>query len=185
VAASPTTAPTSTPSATDTPAAVSGGACLIGTWEFSDMSDYMTSIMSKTGGTVKFVGQEGKVLYIFGADGKSKVDAQNSTLKLSSTVQGMALNIDVTMNGSATADYTATNDGKVTFSNPKTDGLTLSAKMNDQELFSGTSNDLAAMFGVSADAKYDTFTYECDATTLRYTPPVEGAAPVVLKRVSP
>ena len=191
----PTAAPTDTPAPTNTPAptdtltpteapAQSGGAsCLVGTWQFDDMSAYFTSVMSKAGGPAKFVGQEGAIVYTFGADGKAKIDVQNFTAKLEITAQNLSIPLDVKMSGSATADYATSGPDKVTFSNAQTSGLKFSATMNGQEVFSTTPDDLAAAFGISPDPKYNTFTYECSADTLNYTPPLPNAKPVVLKRV--
>jgi hypothetical protein len=147
------------------------------------MSAYFTSIMSKAGGPAKFVGQEGGIVYTFGANGKAQIDVQDFTAKLEITVQNLAIPIDVKMSGSATADYATGDSDKMTFSNAQTSGLKFSATMNGQVLFSTTPDDLAAAFGISPDPKYNTFTYDCSADTLNYTPPLPNAKPVVLKRV--
>src|SRR3989304_10170880 len=51
--------PTVTPTATSTPAASQGASCIVGAWEFGNMSDFFASILSKSVGPVEFVGQEG------------------------------------------------------------------------------------------------------------------------------
>ena len=59
--------------------------------------------------------------------------------------------------------------------------------MGDAELFSGTSTELASLFGVSAEGTSATVTFECSGDTLTYTPPagIDGVQPVVLTRVGP
>ena len=152
-------------------------------WQFADMSNYFESVMAKSGGAAKFVGQDGNITYVFGNDGVASVDAENFTMKLAIDVQGTSFNIVVTINGRATANYTLSDPNKITFSNPQMGDLKFSATMNGQELFSSTPEELAAVFGVSNDPKYNTFTYECSGDTLKYTPPVENASPITLKRV--
>jgi hypothetical protein len=183
----PTQAPTPTaaPTATDVPESAAGGAnCLIGTWKFDDMSTYFSSIMSKAGNPAKYVGQEGTVIYTFGADGQAKIDAQNFKAKLELTVSNVSIPMTINMTGSATASYVTSDDNKVTFSDSNIGDFKFSVTVNGQETPMMTGDELAA-FGMSPDPKYNTFTYECSADTLRYTPPIEGAQPVILKRASP
>ncbi len=175
--------PTDTPAPTETPAPITGSGCLVGVWQFNDMSAYFASVMSKAGNPAKFVGQEGAIVYTFGADGKAKIDVQDFTANLEITAQNLAIPIQIKMSGNATADYATSDPNKVTFSNAQTSGLKFSATMNGQVLFSSTPDELAAAFGISPDPKYNTFTYECSADTLNYTPPLPNAKPVVLKRV--
>jgi hypothetical protein len=182
VAPTATTVPTPTVAPTATSLPASGNACLAGTWELSDMSVYMQSVMAKSGSPVTFVGQTGRIVYVFGADGSAKVTAEDFTMKMSMAVQKLTFELNVVMSGGATSTYAATAD-KITFSNGELQGLKVSATMNGTELFNSTPAELAAMFGVSPDPKYNTFGYQCDATTLVYTPPIADAQPVVMKRV--
>ena len=182
--ATATTPPTTEP--TDTPAAVqSAGACLVGKWKFGDMSNYFASILARTGGQAQFVGQTGDLTYDFGSDGKATIAANNFAMNLKITAQGLSLPIAVSITGTATANYTTGAPNKITFTDSQYSGLTFSAKMNDQELFSGSSAELGALFGSSTDPKYSTVTYECSGDTIMYTPPLANAKPVTLTRVSP
>ena len=181
-APTPTTAPTATSAPTAAPLPASGGACLVGTWELSDMSTYMESVMAKSGSAVTLVGQTGGFVYTFGADGNAHVEAQDFTMKMSMDVQKLKFDINITISGAADSQYTATAD-KVTYSNGETKNLKVSATMNGTELFSTTPDELAAMFGVSPDPKYNTFGYQCQGDTLVYTPPITDAQPITLKRV--
>jgi len=97
--------------------------------------------------------------------------------------QGVVLDIVVSINGRATATYTLSDPDKITFSNPQLGNLTFSATLNGKELFTGTPDEMAAMFGVSPDPKYNTFPYECSGDTLKYTPPVKNARPLTFERV--
>lgn len=178
----PTKTPTPTPVPTNTPAPLTGAACLVGTWESVDLSVYMQSVIAKSGGDVKFIGQTGRIVYAFGADGKARVVAQDFTMKLAMAVQMLTFDINVTISGAANSQYTATAD-KITYSNGEMKDLKVSAKMNGTELFSSTPDELAAMFGASADPRYNSVAYQCDGTTLVYTPPIADAQPVIMKRV--
>jgi hypothetical protein len=183
-APSPTPQPTATAVPTVTPAPAQGAACLVmTTWQLSDMSAYFTGVMAQAGNGAKFVGQDGTITYVFGNDGVASVEADNFKLTLAVDMQGVALDIVVTITGRATANYTLSDPNKVTFSNAQTGNLKFSATLNGQELFAGTPDEMAAMFGVSPDPKYNTFTYECSGDTLKYTPPVKNAKPLTFKRV--
>ena len=179
-----TPAPTATTAPTATPAPAQGAACLVmASWQLADMSDYFAGVMSQAGNGAKFVGQDGTVTYVFGNDGVASVEADNFKLTLAVDVQGTTFNIIVSINGRATANFTLSDPDKITFSNPQLGDLKFSATMNGTELLTGTPDELAAMFGVSPDPKYNTFTYDCSGDTLKYTPPVKNAQPLVFKRV--
>ena len=148
------------------------------------MSAYFTSVMSKAGSVAKYLGQDGTIIYTFGADGKAKLSAQNFKVKMELTVGGASIPMDVNMTGSATANYATSDSNTVTFSSSDISDFKFSITVNGQETSALTGDELAGL-GMSSDPKYNTFTYECSADTLQYTPPVANAQPVVLKRVSP
>jgi hypothetical protein len=188
-AAAPTTipkptqvpAPTDVPAPTNTPATLAGGAgCLVGTWQFEDISAYLSSIMSKAND----LGQEGTFIYTFGADGKARLEAQNFKAKLELTNGKVSIPMDINLTGSATAEYVTSDPDKVTISNTSNGDFRFSVSINGQESSVITGNQLAGL-GMSSDPMYNTFTYECSADTLRYTPPISNAQTFVLKRVSP
>jgi hypothetical protein len=130
-------------------------------------------------------GREGSVRLTFGADGKAAMAANQWKVTLTGKVQNVPLTIVVSINGEATADYTAA-DGQIVFSNRQSDNMVMSSTVNGQELFSGTSDELASLFGIAgSDNAYNTFPYECAGSTLRYTPPIKNASQVILTRVSP
>lgn len=181
---SPTPQPTATTAPTATPAPTQGAACLVmTTWQLADMSDYFAGVMAQAGNGAKFVGQAGSITYVFGNDGIASVEADNFKLTLQVDAQGVALDIVVSIDGRATANYTLSDPDKIAFSNPQMGDLKFSATLNGQELFSGTPDEMSAMFGVSPDPKYNTVTYECNGDTLKYTPPVKNAKPLTFKRV--
>jgi hypothetical protein len=183
-----TTAPTETPiPVTDTPAPApeTGAACVVGTWEMADMGAYLTSVIpSAAGAEISVTGQEGFVRYTFGDDSTVAFNADNFVMRFAINVSGLALNLDVSIDGTGTATYSGDAAGQLTFSNASTEGLTFSAALNGNELFSGTSTELAGLFGVSPDGSSTSVAYECQGDTLRYTPPVTNAQPVVLRRIS-
>jgi hypothetical protein len=185
-----TTAPTNTPvptataAPTDTPAPARGAACLVmASWQLSDMSDYFSGVMAQAGGGAKFIGQTGSITYVFGNDGVASIEADNFKMTMQVEAQGTAFDIVVSITGRATANFTLSETDKITFSTPQMGDLTFSATMNGQELFTGTPAEMAAMFGVSPDPKYNTFAYECSGDTLKYTPPVQNAKPLTFKRL--
>ena len=179
-----TPAPSPTPQSTATSASAEGRACLVGaTWQLSDMSEYFTGVMSQAGNGAEVIGQTGTVTYVFGNDGVASVEADNFQLTLQLKSEGMTSDIIVSINGQATANFTLTEPDKITFSDPQMGDLSFSATVNGIEVLSGTPDEMAAMFGVSPDPKYNTFTYTCSDTTLSYTPPVQNARPLIFKRV--
>lgn len=179
-----TPAPSPTPQPTAAPALAQGAACLVGAaWRLADMSDYFSSVMAQAGSGATVASQDGSITYVFGNDGVASVEAEKFKLTLNVDVQGVALDIVVSIDGRATASYTLSDPNKVTFSKPQMGDLKFSATLNGTELFSSTPDELAAMFGVSPDPKYNTVTYECSGDTLKYTPPVKNAKPLTFKRV--
>jgi hypothetical protein len=142
-----------------------------------------TGVMAQAGNGAKFTGQDGSITYVFGNDGIAAVEANNFKMTLKVDVQGVALDIVVSINGRATANFTLSDPNKITFFNPQLGDLKFSATLNGSKLFAGTPDEMAAMFGVSPDPKYNTFTYECNSDTLKYTPPVKNAKPLTFKRV--
>ena len=74
-------------------------------WQLADMSNYFTGVMAQAGSGAKFVGQDGTVTYVFGNDGVASVEADNFKMTLAVDVQGTTLNIIVSINGRATANY--------------------------------------------------------------------------------
>ncbi len=187
VPATATSAPTNTPAATNTPqpVAVSGDACPVGTWELSDLGAYMASIMPATAGAkISLAGQDGYVRYVFDADGSLVFEAQDFVVRFTITVSGVSLDMEVGIDGTGSATYAA-EAGSMTFSNSSGSELTFYATVAGTEVFSGTSDELASLFGISADAASATFSYQCAGDTLTYTPPIEDAQPVVLTRVGP
>ncbi len=178
-----TPAPTDTPAPTNAPAQSSGPACLVGNWELANIGDYFASIMAKANTPFTQANQQGNIRLTFGSDGKAVWNANDWKVTLTAQVEGINLNVVVSINGSATADYSATAD-TITFSNRQSDNLVMSSSVNGQTLFSGTSDQLAAMFGVSGKSNaFNEFPYECSGDTLKYTPPIKNARPVVLQRV--
>lgn len=190
----PTTAPTPTPKPTNTPVptalpepvTASGDACVVGVWELTDMGQYMASIMSSAGAEIQFVGQEGYLRYTFAPDGAAAIDANNFVVSFAIAVQDVSLDLAVSIEGAGAATYEA-GAGTMLFADPNVGDLSFSASMAGTELFSGTSSELASLFGVSADGTSTAFTYECSGDTFTYTPPVgiPGVMPVVLTRVGP
>jgi hypothetical protein len=166
----------------------SGEACVVGTWEMSDMGPYMASIMSAAGASAEFqfVDQEGYLRYTLGPDSTATIDANDFVVNFAIAVQDLTFDMAVSIDGTGTATYEV-DGGEMLFSDPNVDDLTFSATMAGNELFSGTSNELASLFGVSADGTSTAFTYECSGDTFTYVPPVgvPGVQPVVMTRVSP
>jgi hypothetical protein len=180
-----TVAPTEPPAPTATAAPVTGATCLVGTWKIADMSDYFASVMSQADNIAAIVGQNGRLLYTFTADGQATVKAEAFQEIIELTTQGLKLEMVLTVNGEASSTYTSTSD-TFTFANTDNNQFKLSATLNGQEMFSDTTPDeMAAAFGVSNDPKYNTSAYECDGDTLKITPPVQNARAIVFQRDTP
>ncbi|HLF26257.1 MAG TPA: hypothetical protein VJG32_07970 [Anaerolineae bacterium] len=182
-AATDTPEPTPTSAATNTPAAVAGDACVVGTWELSDMSGYIESVMSNVEG-IEFAGQDGAVRYTFAPDGQALFDAQNFAMRFEGAVSGVPLNLEISINGTGTATYEVSAAGSMTISNSDVTDMTFSATLNGAEIFSDASGELGSLFG-AVDDETATLTYTCAGDTLTYTPPLENAQPITLNRVSP
>ncbi len=179
-----TPAPTATSEPTDTPAPQTASSvdCLVGTWEISDFSQYFASIMVQIKTPFTISDQTGNLTLTFGPDGKALMKADQWKVTLTGNVQNVPLTIVISVNGTAKADYTAA-DGKIVFTNRTNDNMVMSSTVNGQELFSGTSDELAGLFGISgSNNAFNTFPYECAGNLLNYTPPVKNAKAVILKR---
>ena len=177
--------PTATLAPIDTPVpqAASGDACLIGTWEISDFSQYLASIAVRIKTPFTITGREGNVRLTFGADGRAAMKADQWKVTLTGKVQNVPLTIVISINGAAAADYAAA-DGKIVYSNRQNDNMIMSSTVNGAELFSGTSDELAGLFGITgSNNAFNTLPYECAGDSLRYTPPIMNASAVILKRV--
>lgn len=145
----------------------------------------MSSILPATAGAeFSLAGQEGYVRYVFDTDGNVVFEAQDFVVHFTISVSGTSFDMEVGIDGAGSATYAA-EAGSMTISNSTGGELTFYAALAGTEIFSGTSDELASLFGVSADAANVTFSYQCAGDTLTYTPPIENAQPVVLRRVSP
>ena len=172
--------PTNTPAPTSTPTPISGAACLVGKWQVEDLSRYLASLAVQG----QVLGESGPITYQFDKSGQARVTVDHFTMKMKAPVQGLSLNLNVIIDGDATARYTASQSNELAFSNVQLDGVTVSAGTGKRELFAGTPGEMADMFGLSLDPLFNTSTYSCRGDTLKYTPPLQNASEVVLKRVS-
>lgn len=149
------------------------------------MSDFFAAILSKSVGPVDFVGQEGRIIYTFSPDGKASVKADNFSIKMKLTTQGLTFNLAAIITGDATADYATSDPNKVTFSNNQAGNLKLSTTLNGAEMAAVSPDEIQSAFGFSADPERNNFTYECSGNTLTYTPPVKDSTPLTLTRIAP
>ena len=178
--------PTVTPTATSTPVVSQGASCIVGSWEFGNMSDFFAAIVSKSVvGPVEFVGQAGRILYTFSPDGKANVHADNFSIKMKLTIQGFPFNLAGIMTGDALADYAISDPNIVTFSNNQAGNLKLSTTLNGVEMAAVSPDEIQSAFGFSADPVHNNFTFECSGNTLTYTPPVAGSTLITLTRIAP
>ena len=168
---------------TTTTEASTGSDCLVGTWKFADISGYLSSVLMQAQGVATYTGSQGDLLYTFGADGKALISAQDYVANFNVKAQNLTLPLEVHITGSADVSYTSTAPNEITFSDIQGTGLVFSATMAGQQLFSSTPTGMTAAFGLSNDPRYNTFPYECSATTLTYTPPISNANPITLERV--
>ncbi len=174
--------PTNTPTATYTPTPISGAACLTGQWQVTDPANFVASLTEKTKATAQVLNNAGPITYQFKPDGTAHINADQFKLKMKVPVSGFPINLDVTINGEATANYAAPSSDQLKFSNAQLDGLHISAKVGNRELFAGTANEMADMFGFSLDPLFNTSMYDCRADTFKYRP-LPDASAVILKRM--
>ena len=177
--------PTVTPTATSTPVVSQGASCIVGTWEFGNMSDFFAAILSKSAGPVEFVGQAGHILYTFSPNGKASVHADNFSIKMKLAIHGLPFNLAAIITGDAMADYTISDPNKVTFSNNRAGNLKLSTTLNGAEMAAVSPDEIQSAFGFSADPEHNNFTFECSGNTLTYTPPIADSTPITLTRIAP
>jgi hypothetical protein len=170
--------PTNTATPTHTPTPISGAACLVGKWQVADLSKYVASL-AVPGQVLK---ESGPITYQFDQNGQAHVTVDHFVMKVKTPVQGFTLNLNVVIDGEMAARYNGAAD-QLAFSNVQLDGLTVSAGTGKRELFAGTPTEMADLFGLSLDPLFNTSTYACRADTLKYTPPLQDASEVVLKRV--
>jgi hypothetical protein len=171
--------PTNTPAPTYTPTPISGAACLVGKWQVENLSGYMASLAVPG----QVLSESGPITYQFDKNGQARVTVDHFTMKVKAPVQGFTLNLNVVIDGEATARYTGSSSNQLAFSNVQLDGLTVSAGTGKRELFSGTPAEMADLFGLSLDPLFNTSTYSCRGDTLKYIPPLQNASEVVLTRV--
>ncbi len=178
-----TPTPTSTPTPTYTPTPISGAACLIGTWNVEDLSGYLGSLTGGTNTQAQVLSGSGPITYHFDAQGQATVTVDQFAIKLKVPVRGLPLTLNVTIDGDATASYTTSDPNQLAFSNVQLDGLAVSAKLGQQELFAGTPTEMANLIGFSLEPLFNAATYDCRADTLKYTPPLQNAHEIMLKRI--
>jgi hypothetical protein len=170
--------PTSTPAPTNTPTPISGAACLVGQWQVEDLSAYVSSLAVPG----QVLSESGPVTYQFDPNGQVHVTVDHFAMKVKAPVQSLTLNLNVVIDGDVTARYTGTSD-QLAFSNVQLGGLQVSAGTGKSQLFSGTPTEMADLFGLSLDPLFNTSTYSCRGDVLKYTPPLQNASEVMLKRV--
>lgn len=170
--------PTNTPAPTSTPTPISGAACLVGKWQVEDLSSYIASLAVPG----QVLDESGPVTYQFDRNGQVQVTVDHFVMKVKAPVQGFTLNLNVVIDGEVTARYTGTAD-QLAFADVQLDGLTVSAGTGKRTLFSGTPTEMADLFGLSLDPLFNTSPYSCRGDVLKYTPPLQNASDVMLKRV--
>ncbi len=178
----PTPTNTSTPTATYTPTPISGAACLVGTWHVTDPADFVAALTEKTKATAQVQADAGPLTYQFNPDGTARITADQFKLKMKVPIGGFPISLDVTIDGAATTAYAAPSSDQLQFSNAQLDGLHISAKAGKQEVFSGTANEMADMFGFSLDPLFNPSLYDCRANTFKYRP-LSDAPAVILSRI--
>ncbi len=174
--------PTEPQSQAPSEAAGTSAACLVGTWELADLSEFMASVLPpQSEGTLTYNGTTGTAYYMFNSDGTAGVQADD--LKVDYQLGGgLNLDIQVGLNGTGTADYTGAQGNLLSTTNVNIDNLSMTLTMGGMP--AGDSTTLGSMvpfFGETATAK----PFTCTTTTLTYTPVTEGAQAVVFTRITP
>jgi hypothetical protein len=148
----------------------------------TDPAGFVASLTAQTKAAAQVLADAGPITYQFNPDGTARVAVDQFKLKMKVPVRGLPLNLDVIIDGEATADYATSEPDQLTFSDAQLDDLQISAKVGKQALFAGTAPEVAELLGVSLDPLFNSSAYDCQADTLKYTP-LANADEVVLKRV--
>ena len=160
----------------------SGAECLVGTWELADLSEFMASVLPpQSEGTLTYKGTSGTAYYMFKSDGTAGVQAED--LKVDYQLGGgLNLDIQVSLNGTGTADYTVAQGHLLSTTNVNIDDLAMVLTMGGIPTGDGTTlGGMVPFFGETATAT----PFTCTPTTLTYTPVTEGAQAVVFTRIAP
>ncbi|MBI5564922.1 MAG: hypothetical protein HY870_08510 [Chloroflexi bacterium] len=179
--ATPTRTPTPTPTFTPTP--VTGAACLIGEWTLENPDAFAAVLIARSGlqGTADVTG--GGLTYTFGAGRQASVEADNVAVQLKLKRGIFAFNATGTMDGVVTAAYEVSNNSELRFSQVNDERLRLRLVVNGLEGLFGSGQDQAALFGLPA--QNSVLRFDCVGDTLRYTPLVKDAPPLIWARRSP
>ena len=160
----------------------SGAECLVGTWELADLSEFMASVLPpQSEGTLTYKGTAGTAFYTFNSDGTAGVQADQ--LKVDYQLGGgLNLDIQVSLNGHGTADYSVAEGNLLSTTNVNIDDLAMALTMGGMPTGDGsTLGGMVPFFGETASAT----PFTCTPTTLTYTPVTEGAQAVVFTRIAP
>jgi hypothetical protein len=127
--------------------------------------------------------ESGPVTYRFDERDQARVTVDHFAMKVKAPVNGFSLNVNVIIDRTVDAGYTANQGDQLAFNNVQMDDLNVSVNLGKQELFSGTSAEMADLFGISLDPLFSAAAYTCRADTLTYTPPFQDARDVTLQRI--
>jgi hypothetical protein len=162
-------------------------ACLVGTWQVSDLPRTIAESMAGTGEHLALETVEGHALVTFDAQGGMRLQYQDLTAVFTGTVNGRQVRVAQTLNGSGTARYQADPAaGQVLLSDFGGDGIRSALAINGQVLaegnlpvwqaFAGGLDSDTADAGQPVSASRAAAACAGDALVLQMLEPSAGAA---------
>jgi hypothetical protein len=180
--ATPTPLPTATFTPTPQPAE-----CPLGTWEAQDFSSVLQIILTNAlsqASTVSEVSSTGSLRFTLNQDGTLIGAADRFKVQTKVNLSFLPLNVEVDMNGTASADYSLDKANQtISYSNFDPGDLTINTSANgismDQQI------DLNGLM-LGAENGTTTTQYQCQGDTLLISLPIEQAQGqvIVLKRTN-
>lgn len=181
--------PTQPPAPTADVPAASGGACLTGTWQISNLSEYLNMALPQMieGATVKVGEVSGNLTYTFNEDSTTVGKAQDFKIQAQVTTNGVSLPGQISVNGSSTGSYQVDdNQGILTLTGVKPGDLTVNATVAGIPVVKDQAIGNLLDFGSSESGSGST-NYQCIGNTLKISIDVPNVGPrvVILQRVNP
>ncbi len=187
----PTPLPLLTETQQPTPAEVfqdgEGASCLVGTWQFSDVQQYIDAALPQMieDAQVEIKGVSGGLTYTFNADGTTLGQAQDFRIQADVTTRGLTLPGEIILNGSTQGQYTVDDANSVLNVSSLTPGdLTVSANVSGIPVVNETPMGDLLMLGAGQSGSGAT-SFSCSGNTLSFviSSPELGTRTLVLNRV--
>jgi len=198
--AEPTTAPTAGPAATEPPAAptatpilaptaeptkeppaapVTRAACLVGTWQATNLIELAAAMFVGRGQAVPpdLAISGGKLTVVFGPDGHATYAYDHLTLNATIDVGGTMIPIKILVTGPGSAAYSVVDGASLAFSEIEADDLQV------ETIVGGAAASMGAPEKAFVVMEEETATYSCEGNVAQFVFPERVTAPLILERV--